>query len=87
MDPVLDPIPPEKILGYSRESKPGPLGWQSEVLTTIPNRRSIILVGTVVSFISNLGINRIKYPQKISIFVEIFRETTFECKKNALAIL
>ena len=31
VDPVPDPIPPEKLLGYSRESNPGPLGWQSDV--------------------------------------------------------
>ena len=37
MDPVPDPILPEKFLGYSRESNPGHLGWQSDVLTTIPN--------------------------------------------------
>ena len=29
MDPVPDPLLPEKILGYSRESNPGPLGWQT----------------------------------------------------------
>ena len=40
VEPVPDPILPEKFLGYSRESNPGPLGWQSDVLTTIPNRRS-----------------------------------------------
>ena len=40
VDPVPDPVLPEKFLGYSRESNPGPLGWQSDVLTTIPNRRS-----------------------------------------------
>ena len=38
--PVPDPILPEKVLGYSRESNPGPLGWQSDVLATIPNRWS-----------------------------------------------
>ena len=38
VDPVPEPILPEKFLGYSRESNPGPLGWQSDVLTTIPNR-------------------------------------------------
>ena len=43
MDPVPDPILPEKFLGYRRESNPGPLGWQSDVLTTIPNRWSTIL--------------------------------------------
>ena len=31
---------PEKFLGYRRESNPGPLGWQSDMLTTTPNRRS-----------------------------------------------
>ena len=40
VDPVPDPILPEKFLGYSRESNPGPLGWQSDVLTTMPNRWS-----------------------------------------------
>ena len=38
VDPVPDPILPEKFLEYSWESNPGPLGWQSDVLTTIPNR-------------------------------------------------
>ena len=42
MDPVPDLILPEKFLGYSRESNPGLLGWQSDVLTTIPNRWSSI---------------------------------------------
>ena len=37
-DSVPDPILPEKCLGHSRELNPGPLGWQSDVLTTIPNR-------------------------------------------------
>ena len=40
MDTVPDPILPEKFPEYSRESNPGPLGWQSDVLTTIPHRRS-----------------------------------------------
>ena len=38
MDPVPDPILLEKFLGYSRELNLGPLGWQSDMLTTIPNR-------------------------------------------------
>ena len=42
MDPVPDPILLEKCIGYSRESNPGPLGWQSDVLTTIPNRWSVV---------------------------------------------
>ena len=42
MDPVPNPILPEKFLGYSRESNPGPLGWQLDVLTTIPNRWSFL---------------------------------------------
>ena len=33
VDPVPDPILLEKFLGYSRESNPGPLGWQSDLLT------------------------------------------------------
>ena len=45
VDTVPDPILPEKFLWYSRESNPGPLGWQSDVLTTtMPNRRSILLL-------------------------------------------
>ena len=43
--PHSDPTLPEKFLGYSRESNPGPLGWQSDVLTTIPNRRSHRVLG------------------------------------------
>ena len=39
VDPILDPILPEKFLGHSRESNPGPLGWQSDVLTTIAYQR------------------------------------------------
>ena len=42
VDPVPDPIRLEIFLGYSRESNPEPLGWQSDVLTTIPNRWSYI---------------------------------------------
>ena len=38
VDPVPDPIRPEKFLGYSRDSNPGPLVWQSVVLTTIPSQ-------------------------------------------------
>ena len=37
VDPVPDFILPEKFLWYSRESNPGPIGWQSDLLTTIPN--------------------------------------------------
>ena len=40
VDRIPDPINPEKFLGYSRELNPGPLGWQSDVLITIPNRWS-----------------------------------------------
>ena len=36
VDTVPDPIFPEKFLGYSWESNPGSLGWQSDVLITIP---------------------------------------------------
>ena len=43
LDPVPDPILPEKFPGYSRESNLGPFGWQSDLLTTIPNRWSYFL--------------------------------------------
>ena len=42
VDPVTDPILPEKFLGYSRESNPGPLGCQTDLLTTIPNVRYMV---------------------------------------------
>ena len=48
MDPIPDPILPEKFLGYSKELMPGPLGWQSDVLTTIPNRRSYNVDGRML---------------------------------------
>ena len=48
VDPVPDPILPEKFLGYSQESNPGPLGWQSDMLTTIPSRWSVLTVNTVI---------------------------------------
>ena len=41
VDPIPDPILPEKFLWYSWESNQRPLGWQSDVLTTIPNRWSL----------------------------------------------
>ena len=44
MDSVPDPIFPYKFLGYSRESNPGPIGWQSDVLITIPNIIIIIII-------------------------------------------
>ena len=51
VDPVLDPILPEKFLWYSQELKPGPLGWQSSVLTTLPNRRFILLYQSLRNFV------------------------------------
>ena len=44
VDPVPDPILPKKILGYGRESNPGPLGLQSGGLTTIPKRSSTKII-------------------------------------------
>ena len=35
---------PETFQGFSRETNPGPLGWQSDVLTTIP-KRSMSIIG------------------------------------------
>ena len=40
----------KKILGYSPESNPGPLGWQSDVLTIIPNRRSMMICQNFMIF-------------------------------------
>ena len=37
VDPVSDPILPEKFVELSRGSNQGSLGWRSDVLTTIPN--------------------------------------------------
>ena len=48
VDPVTDPILLEKILRYRRESNPGPLGWQSDVLTTILNRWSVIVIAELI---------------------------------------
>ena len=48
MDPVPDPILPETFLGYRRESNPGPLACQSDVLTTIPNRLSVIIIIIII---------------------------------------
>ena len=45
--PVPDPILPEKFLGYSREWNQRPLGQQSDVLTTIPNRWSEVLLHAI----------------------------------------
>ena len=41
MDPVSDPILPERCIGYSRESNPESLGWELDVLTTIPMSLSL----------------------------------------------
>ena len=35
VDPVPDPILLEKFLGYSRESNPGPLGWQTKFVKKV----------------------------------------------------
>ena len=35
VDPIPDPILLEKFLGYSQESNPGPLGWQSDILEVV----------------------------------------------------
>ena len=58
--PIPDPILPEKFLGYSRGSNLGLLGWQSDVLATIPERRSynnddIVIVVVSSDHISYMG--------------------------------
>ena len=37
--PLFTPYTSKKISRYNRESNPGPLGWQSDVLTVIPYRQ------------------------------------------------
>ena len=44
MDPVPDPILPEKFLGYSQESNPGPLGIIIIIITIIVITIIIIIV-------------------------------------------
>ena len=63
--PVPDLILPETFLGYSRESNPGPLGCQSDVLTTVPNRwspRIIISVNIHNHINTRISINGVKIP-------------------------
>ena len=55
VDPVPDTILPEKFLGHSQELNLGPLGWQSDVLSTIPNRRSEKQLVLPIKFIVSLG--------------------------------
>ena len=47
--PVPDPMLPEKLLGYSRESNQGPLGWLSEVLNHYTNQVVHLRLGLLVS--------------------------------------
>ena len=60
MDPVLDRILPEKFLGYIWESKPGPLGWQSDVLTLYQAGGSDINVQNQNNFIAGHRLSRLK---------------------------
>ena len=39
VDPIPDPIFPEKFIGYSQESNSEPLGGESDMLTTKPQRQ------------------------------------------------
>ena len=55
VNPVPDPILPDEFLGYSLESNPGSLGWQSDMLTSIPNRRSGEWNGALLSSVMIVG--------------------------------
>ena len=57
VDPIPDPTLLEKFLGYSRESNPGPLGWQLDVLTTIPNRCINIVINDLPSLNSIMKVS------------------------------
>ena len=47
VDPIPDPILPEKFLGYSQESNPGPLGRQSDVLTNHYTKQAVKIYGII----------------------------------------
>ena len=55
VDPVPDRILPEKFLGYRQESNPGPFGWQSDMLTTIPSRWSIMCLFVLIIVLKFVG--------------------------------
>ena len=61
MDPVPDPIGllPEKFLGYSRESNPRPLEWQSDLLIIINIIIIIIYTGRVKAIRPSLPLNQV----------------------------
>ena len=65
--PRSRPILPEMLQYYSLESKPGPLGRQSDVLTTIPNRWSSLQSPA-------LNICRMAY-RKLVIFTNVILQT------------
>ena len=54
MDLVSDPTLPKIFLGYSRESNPRLLGWQSNVLTSISKSEILIFKFTLVCKIQNV---------------------------------
>ena len=65
VDPVQNPVLPEKFLADNREPNHGPLECQSDVLTTIPNRRPCMPeelkenIRTIISCISEWELVRV----------------------------
>ena len=66
MDPIRDPILPQKFLGYSRESNPGPLRWRTIVLTAISNRRSNIIIIIIIMYIKAARLRWIGHVERMS---------------------
>ena len=75
MDPVPDPILPEKLIGFSRDLNPGHLGWQSEVPTTIPNRRSSVPIKLSIK----LGFVYVNGPRETYFFIVFTELVIFLC--------
>ena len=63
-------ILPEKFVGYSQKLNPGPLGWQSDMLTTIPNRRSQPIIGARKKNTSNHYVDTIPPPPPLACLVQ-----------------
>ena len=74
MDPVPDPILLENFLGNSRESNSGSLGWQSDVLTTIPNRWSILYDSETLSL-------ALREERRLKVFENKLRRKIFRAKR------
>ena len=74
MDPVTDPILPEKFLGYNRESNPGPLGWQSDILPIILITKKIYIINCLLLLGFTTLLNILGHQRR---FQSVKRRTNF----------